>query len=1317
MTKAFPWNYKGIDRDAQDAARDAAKRSGKSLSDWLDDAIHEKAEADLRDAQEAKGNDGDRPEEQRRPMARSRGARLSRERGRWRNDAARRDDVRQEHLRRDDDRRESSWRSARFRDAPQETDLNAKAIVDDAAAIFEASEAERKTAQALAGIADLIEGGQENRSSLKHGLSAVIDRLGRIETQIAQQPGPGAARPIRRALARLESRIERLSHEDRTLEFETALQALDQRLADIAERLDQDARERQANAARSAAASRSARERGLRQADVRTRRPLDDAIAEITERQRALEEQSCARSMSSSESGREPSPDVKGFGELQSSIAAISQQIESVRHDAGEQQIAVTQQIEHLRRELEGVSRALSDLAPRASVAAVETALRDLAERVETQRHHGVQENILAPIERLTSELHSIIKELDPSQIVRNLYAEVKMIGDKLADRPVVGGADPAALDDLAQQTREIRDLLTAVAARPLPLEKLEAGLFDLTARIEQVSLAKRPGAAAKDVGELVEAIRSSVAAETSGIFRSFEQRLESLAAKIDAVLARNGGGKRFDEINERIEQMHESLAARIDKGVESYKSADSGQLERLVTTLAKKIDAALDPRAANPALAELGRKIEKLEERLHPPGDDAALAKIDELLARPSHSEEIQELAERIDFVHSELAARIEEGGRARNDGSTAQLAELVVQLANKIDTALDPKADSSALVSLEQQIDKLSERLGRSDENAAALASIERTLDELFTRIEETRDATTQAAELAVRQAAQDILREAVAPGALQGALQKDLADLRNIQDESGHRTHETLAAVHETLERVVDRLAIFEEELDEIRKTPPAPAAAPARSDGGPDRRSAAQAKARLPAEDIEEFLLEPSAGPQRNGAARGPEPRGERSVQADFIAAARRAAQQAAVEAQTAQAQNSKKGVAQQEEAEEVSSPEAGGLGRLGSAMQARKRPLLLGLGALVLLIGAYQVARVAIDAPSRLAPSAHSDAGDVSTPAAAARPDAPAGAGTSGKAPPRMGLGPNDPNPPVGGDANSSAGQNAPAALPPPVVRPPSFLTPPGHATNPRAAPATTGKPGGGAVDLTAVGALNKPSAPGAAAPRDPTAVVRSLAAIGDPAAQHELAVRYLEGRGLVRDPKAAARWFEKAANQGLAPAQYRLGSLYEKGIGVDRDYGQASKWYQRAAERGNARAMHNLAVLFAEGGEDKPDYASAANWFRKAAELGVRDSQYNLAILYARGLGVGQSLDQSYLWFAVSARQGDEDAATKRDEVGSRLGSKELAAVKALVENFRPKQPDAASNEASPPPGGWENVKTPVRPDAKSVGKPKVSTL
>ncbi len=179
----------------------------------------------------------------------------------------------------------------------------------------------------------------------------------------------------------------------------------------------------------------------------------------------------------------------------------------------------------------------------------------------------------------------------------------------------------------------------------------------------------------------------------------------------------------------------------------------------------------------------------------------------------------------------------------------------------------------------------------------------------------------------------------------------------------------------------------------------------------------------------------------------------------------------------------------------------------------------------------------------------------------------------------------------------------------------------------------------------------------------------------------------ELATNLMSGHDPARNAKAAVRWLEKAANQGLALAQLRLGIIYGRGLGVDRNFVLARKWFQAAAENGNALAMHNLAVLLTESRGHAPDHASADVWFRKAAELGIRDSQYNLGVDYMQGLGVERDLVQSYAWFATAAAQGDVEALKKRKEVRALLDAEELDAAKALANSFLQRQPQAQARD------------------------------
>ncbi len=469
------------------------------------------------------------------------------------------------------------------------------------------------------------------------------------------------------------------------------------------------------------------------------------------------------------------------------------------------------------------------------------------------------------------------------------------------------------------------------------------------------------------------------------------------------------------------------------------------------------------------------------------------------------------------------------------------------------------------------------------------------------------------------------------------------------------------------------------------------PGEPARAEPKLDASPA--AAAPLAAQAPAAALGDFdmPLEPGSGRPRPGAQ--PQPTAQSAgpdsdPKAEFLAAARRAAQTAA--------QQSAEVIAQAEGRADTKAgrkARAAAAGPNAAARESAPKPsafrakhaALLGAAALIVAGGAgYQF----LAAPKRAeAPKVerNSALAPVRTPAES-RPQA------SAAAPIRM--------------------QQADAPrqiLPPPLT--PEPQRPPERTAERRDAPAATAPAAVPArEEPPTVGSIPAPERvpAGLPAPVDPNdpllrfeglkdaQKLRDAARRGDPSAFVELGQRYAEGRGAARDPKAAAQWFEKASANGSAPATYRLGALYREGRGVERNPKTALKHFTEAAEAGNARAMHNAAVLMAEGVNGAPDYAGAAEWFRKAAEFGIKDSQYNLAILHARGLGVGQDLMSSYAWFSAAATSGDEDAAKKRDEVGSRMSAERLQQARAAAAQWKPKTPDPAANEIVAPPGGWD---------------------
>ena len=86
---------------------------------------------------------------------------------------------------------------------------------------------------------------------------------------------------------------------------------------------------------------------------------------------------------------------------------------------------------------------------------------------------------ILRPMEELVAELRQSLAEIDPRMTIKGLESEVSKLGIKIDDLGRTS-VDPAAFGHIQAQTREIRDLLSAAIARPLPVERIERQVAEL---------------------------------------------------------------------------------------------------------------------------------------------------------------------------------------------------------------------------------------------------------------------------------------------------------------------------------------------------------------------------------------------------------------------------------------------------------------------------------------------------------------------------------------------------------------------------------------------------------------------------------------------------------------------------------------------------------------------------------------------------------------------------------------------------------------------------------------------------------------------
>lgn len=870
----------------------------------------------------------------------------------------------------------------------------------------------------------------------------------------------------------------------------------------------------------------------------------------------------------------------------------------------------------------------------------IEAMLADLGGRFDRLDKRDRMEPILKPLARIESEVSRLSQDRSGESYQR-VELEIAHLAAKV-DALAARGGDRTVLAPVLRDIAELRDLMASSASDP-QLGDLSQQVSGLSFEINRLRDSQPDGRELRSLTLAIDEIRDSILADRGQPRLADLEPLASLSLQI------------------------ENLASKIDTKPNSF--------------IEDRIDA-------------LQERIEALAEK----GPTAVTRQIDALAGR------IENLA-----ASSSLAHLVSDGHALPQITAVAQVdlspvEEMLRKLAEKIDEAGRPGADSGAFDALEQQISGLAQRLDAAAATRSAETGMERTLQDLVIHLRSLREETTETAERAARAAMSDHLGKVAPPASGIAELSTLLSGLHESHASTGRETQDAIGAVHQTLETIISRLSSLEAELAADRQS--APVAPPARTPMPPRVAAAAEREASKPPAMPAAMSLameDRIAGPERAAPAKPEAPAKVEAPAANAAAAQINAAldlplepgsgrpraesalagghdQQSIRQNLIAAARRSAKAATDAASATPAAAPEAAksGTGRLREIMEKRKRPLLLGLAALVLAMGTAHLVTGALKGtptaatgeavqspimPKEEAPAEIPAKDQTSALQAVPATQAPATDITGSTTQPL----------PVA--AVAPAAPVAPVAATAPTASEPIQAI-----TNLGELPAGLGSPG-----------------------------LRKAALEGNARAVYELASRAADGPAASRDPKLALRLFERAAVAGLAPAQFRLGNMFEKGIGTARDLSLARVWYTRAAERGNAKAMHNLAVLHAEGVSGKPDYAMATEWFRRAAEFGVRDSQYNLAVLLGRGLGAPADLAQSYLWFSVAAGQGDDDAGRKRDEVAQRLGATDLAAAKAEAATWKPKPLDNAANEVTPPAKGWDETPTAA---AKKPAKP-----
>lgn len=143
---------------------------------------------------------------------------------------------------------------------------------------------------------------------------------------------------------------------------------------------------------------------------------------------------------------------------------------------------------------------------------------------------------------------------------------------------------------------------------------------------------------------------------------------------------------------------------------------------------------------------------------------------------------------------------------------------------------------------------------------------------------------------------------------------------------------------------------------------------------------------------------------------------------------------------------------------------------------------------------------------------------------------------------------------------------------------------------------------------------------------------------------GDPAAQTLIAEILSRGMGIKRDDKAAADWYQRAAEQGVPEAQFQYALMLIDGKFAKKDMKEARALMEASAEAGNSLAQFNLAQMMMDRETAGDAIEKAVGYYQRAADAGLADAQYALAQMYLSGIG-GKPKDET------EARKWLQDAA------------------------------------------------------------------
>jgi localization factor PodJL len=487
MKSGGPWNLRGLRPEAREAVRTAARRSGVSVGEWLNDVIEPDDEDD--DDEPTLFSDYDDEDDDERPR-RSRSRRDGRE-----------------PRRRDDDgesRRRSDQRGARRRDDDREPGER-RHDRDEERRPQKDSEFERESAR--------TRGALNQVHSRLDKLSQQLERLARSEAAARQLA------PQRRA-ASLGA-----AHNDANGRL-TGAPAQPRRPAATAPARGRPATHADSVSIDDAVAEIAARQRAL-DGDPAPQPAARDATAEIAARQRVLEAEPTPQP-TVREVPAEPVIDIDG---LERQLRQITARIESLGPSSD-----LESSVAAIRGDLTDIARLITEALPRRAVESLEIEVKALAQRIEHSRQCGVDMGAIAGLERGLGDVREALQNLKPAESLVGFDEAVRALSQKVD--MIVAKDDPAALQQLETAIGALRGIVSHVASNET-LTKVAEDVRSLAATVDTLASTAASGQNLSALENRIETLTNALTASTeagTAVPHELEKLLTGLIEKLEWV-------------------------------------------------------------------------------------------------------------------------------------------------------------------------------------------------------------------------------------------------------------------------------------------------------------------------------------------------------------------------------------------------------------------------------------------------------------------------------------------------------------------------------------------------------------------------------------------------------------------------------------------------------------------------------------------------------------------------------------------------------------------------------------------------------------